>query len=197
MRDVLRQRAPWLTEAEELAVARIAAGRLDRLARLIDPAAAARRQTLLAQARSVYLDEGFEPATAAAALLAGSRERGDEARAVEAVLAKGLELSARDAEQRVRRAQRGAEREEMLAQLEELAAWYRDLVVVAAGAEAATMHVDRLDELRSEATRERASSAEAAVEAVLATWRRLEEFNLTPQLALEALFVELRLSFTS
>ena len=47
----------------------------------------------------------------------------------------GLELPTREAEQRVKRAQRGAEREELLAQLEELASWYRDLVVVAAGAE--------------------------------------------------------------
>ena len=58
----------------------------------------------------------------------------------------GLELPAREAEQRVRRAQRGAEREELLAQLEELAAWYRDLVVVAVGAERAAVHVDRLDD---------------------------------------------------
>jgi hypothetical protein len=33
--------------------------------------------------------------------------------------------------------------------------------------------------------------AERAAEAVRGTWRRLEEFNLAPQLALEALFVQL------
>ncbi len=102
---------------------------------------------------------------------------------------RGLELPTREAEQRVQRAQRGAEREELLAQLEELAAWYRDLVVVGVGAEAAAIHVDLLDELRADATRERLLGAERAAEAVRETWRRLEEFNLAPQLALEALFV--------
>ena len=87
----------------------------------------------------------FEPADAAAALLESARERGAEARELEEVKVRGLELPAREAEQRVRRAQRGAEREELLAQLEELASWYRDLVVVGVGAEAAATHVDRLE----------------------------------------------------
>src|SRR5262249_50788048 len=95
-----------------------------------------------------------------------------------------------EAEQRVRRAQRGAEREELLAQLEELEAWYRDLVVVGVGAEAAAAHVDRVEDLRGDATRDRLVGAERAAEAARETWRRLEEFNLAPQLALEALFVE-------
>ena len=54
-----------------------------------------------------------------------------------------LDLPTREAEQRVRRAARGAEREELLASLEELASWYRDLVVVAVGAERAVVHADR------------------------------------------------------
>jgi DNA polymerase III subunit delta' len=102
-----------------------------------------------------------------------------------------LELSARDAGQRVRRAARGAEREELLAQLEELAAWYRDLVAVAVGAEQAAIHLDRLAELRADASRERIVGAERAAEAVREVWRELEEFNLAPQLALEALFVRI------
>ena len=106
----------------------------------------------------------------------------------------GLELTARESDQRVRRAQRGAEREELLAQLEELEAWYRDLVVVAVGAAAAAAHVDRLGELRDDATRERLVGAEHAAEAVRETWRKLEEFNLAPQLALEALFVQISTS---
>jgi hypothetical protein len=103
----------------------------------------------------------------------------------------GLDLPAREAEQRIRRAQRGAEREELLAQLEELAAWYRDLVAVAVGARKAAIHVDRLAELEADATRELMLGAERAAEAVRETWRRLEEFNLAPQLAFEALFVQL------
>ena len=90
----------------------------------------------------------------------------------------------------MRRAQRGAEREELLAQLEELASWYRDLVVVGSAPSGRPIHVDMLEELRVDATRERLGGAERAAEAVRETWRRLEEFNLAPQLALEALFVE-------
>ena len=41
-------------------------------------------------------------------------------------------------------------------QLEELAAWYRDLVAVAVGAESAAIHRDKLAELRLDATRDRA-----------------------------------------
>ena len=135
---------------------------------------------------------GFEPArrgggAARERARARARRRGD----LEEVKVAALELPAREAEQRVRRAQRGAEREELLAQLEELAAWYRDLVVVGVGAEQAAVHVDRLEELRADATRERLLGAERAAEAVRETWRRLEEFNLAPQLALEALFVRL------
>jgi DNA polymerase-3 subunit delta' len=107
------------------------------------------------------------------------------------VRVQGLDLPAREAEQRVRRAARGAERDELLAQLEELAAWYRDLVVVAVGAREAAVHVDRLAELEEDATRERLLGAERAAEAVRETWRALEEFNLAPLLALEALFVRI------
>jgi hypothetical protein len=87
---------------------------------------------------------------------------------------------------------RGAEREEVLLCLEELEAWYRDLVVVAAGAEAAAAHVDRLAELREDATVDQLRGAEAAAEAVRETWRLFEELQLQAGLALEALFVKLR-----
>jgi DNA polymerase-3 subunit delta' len=189
IRAAIDIRAPELDEERRVALARVAGGRLDRLARLLDPRAARRRETLIAQARSVYRS-GFEPSAAATALLESARERGDEARELEEVKVQGLELPSREAEQRVKRAQRGAEREELLAELEELASWYRDMVVVGVGAERAATHTDRLAELRADATRDRLLGAERAAEAVRETWRRLEEFNLAPQLALEALFVQ-------
>ena len=80
----------------------------------------------------------------------------------------------------------------MLAELDELTAWYRDLVVVAAGAESAVVHFDRLAELREDATIERLEAAVRAAEIVRATWRDYEELNLNPSLALEALFLRLR-----
>jgi DNA polymerase III subunit delta' len=190
IRAAVDTRAPELDEPTRLALARVAGGRLDRMERLLDPQAARRRGVLIEQARAVYREPSFEPADAASALLDAARERGAEARDVEEVKVQGLELPAREAEQRVKRAQRGAEREELLAQLEELASWYRDLVVVGVGAEDAAVHADMLEALRVDATRERLLGAERAAEAVRETWRRLEEFNLAPQLALEALFVE-------
>jgi DNA polymerase III subunit delta' len=191
MRELIDARAPSLPEEARAALARAAGGRIDRLGRLLDPRAAARRETLIEHARAVYRDAEFDPAEAASALLACARERAAEARSLEEAKVSGLELPAREAEQRVRRAQHGAEREELLAQLEGLASWYRDLVVVGVGAEDAAAHVDHIAELRLDAIGERVVCAERAAEGVLDTWRKLEEFNLSPQLAFEALFVGL------
>jgi DNA polymerase III subunit delta' len=195
VREYLAERAPGLDEATRTALARVAAGRLDRAERLIDPAAVTRRDELLRVARAVYSDPAFEPADAAATLLESARARGDKAKEDAEARLEGLDLTARDAEQRLRRVQRGAEREELLASLEELASWYRDLVVVDAGAESAAVHADRLELLREDASRERGLDAEVAAGLVRAVWRSLEEFNLAPTLALEALFVRLRRAF--
>jgi DNA polymerase III subunit delta' len=192
VREDIAARAPGLSEEEATALARVAGGRLDRAERLLDPRAAKRRRRLLEVARAVYADPELHAATAAEALLAGLNECGAEAKAAAEEELERLELPAREAEQRVRRAQRGAEQEELLLSLEELAAWYRDLVVVAAGAEGAVVHFDRLEVLREDAVKERSPGAERAAELVRDTWRSLEEFNLHTGLALEALFVRLR-----
>ena len=197
MRELVDARAPHLAEDERAAVARVAAGRLDRLERVLDPASRGRREALLEQARAPYLDERFDPSDAAATIVANAQARGAEAREIEEGRIAELDLSAREAEQRVKRAARGAEREELLAQLEELAAWYRDLVAVAVGAEGAAIHLDKLAQLRQDARRERIVGAERAAEAVRELWRELEEFNLAPQLALEALFVRVARKFTA
>ena len=175
-------------------IARVAGGRLDRAERLLDAAAARRREALLETARSVYGPD-FDPSAAARKLLEAARERAAEAKEREEAAIEELDLPTREAEQRVRRAARGAEREELLASLEELASWYRDLVAAAAGAERALVHVDRAAELREDGTLERLEGAERAAELVRETWRRFEEFQLSPALALEALFVELRRAF--
>jgi DNA polymerase-3 subunit delta' len=192
VREWIALRAPERTEKEVRALARVAAGRLDRAQHLLDPAAVERREALLAAARGAYLDQAFQPAEAAAAILAAATARGGEAKKREEDALEDRGLPEREADQRVRRAQRGAEREELLAQLEELEAWYRDLVVVAAGAEQAAVHADRLSELRDDASGGLGEAAVRAAEEVRETWRALEEFNLNPTLALEALFVRLR-----
>src|SRR5205823_6723269 len=144
IREEIAARAPGLAPDETAALARIAAGRLDRAARLLDPDSSRRREALLEVARSVYTDPEFEPGDAAQRILDGARERAAQAKQVAEADLQALDLPAREAEQRVRRAARGAERDELLASLEELASWYRDLVVVAAGAERAVAHADRL-----------------------------------------------------
>jgi DNA polymerase III subunit delta' len=192
VRDWIGEHAPELSANQLTALARVAAGRLDRARRLLEPAASEARERLLAAARSPYAEDDFDPAAAAEVVLETARERGARAKAAAEAALEGLDLPAREAEQRVRRATRGAEREELLASLEELALWYRDLVVTGAGAEAAVVHADRLEQLRTDATRERLVGAERSAELVRGLWRELEEFNLNPSLALEALFVRLR-----
>src|SRR5438105_6386120 len=192
VREEIAARAPALDPAETAALARLAGGRLDRAARLLDPKSAKRREALLEVARSVYADPEFEAGDAAQRLLDGARERAADAKAAAEQELELLDLPTREVEQRVRRAARGAERDELLAALEELASWYRDLVVVAVGAERAVVHADRLAVLAEDGTTERLAGAERACEIVRETWRAFEEFNLSPPLALEALFVRLR-----
>jgi DNA polymerase III subunit delta' len=192
VREEIAARAPGLEASATAALARLAAGRLDRAARLLDPKAAKRRQALLEVARAVYVDPDFDARDAAQRILDGARERAVDAKAAAEQELELLELPAREAEQRVRRAARGAERDELLAALEELASWYRDLVVVAVGAERAVAHADRLSVLAEDGTTERLAGAERACEIVRETWRAFEEFNLSPPLAFEALFVRLR-----
>ena len=192
VREWIATQAPDRDETEVRALARAAAGRLDRARRLLDPAAAERRGALIATARAVYLDPAFEPADGAVTILTVADARAQEAKEREREAVDLLDLPAREADQRVRRAQWGAEREELLAGLEALEAWYRDLVVVAAGAEQAAVHADRLEELRADAALGLGEGAERAAESVREVWRALEEFNLNAALAFEALFVRLR-----
>jgi DNA polymerase-3 subunit delta' len=184
--------APELSEAEVTTLARVAGGRLDRAERLVDPAAVRRREALLDVARAIYLETAFDAADGAARLVEAISERGTEAKEAEEERVSSLELPTREGEQRIRRAQRGAERDELLAVLEELESWFRDLVVLAAGAERAVVHVDRLADLRADASRERLQAAEVACELVRAAWRDAEELQVSMPLAIEALLIRLR-----
>ena len=192
LREAIAKQAPELGEVELATLARTAGGRLGRALQLLDPAATRRRDKLIRVARAVYTEPRFDTGDATEALLAGIDERGAEAKEAAEARLETLEMTGRESEQYVRRAQRGAEREELLASLEELEWWYRDLVVVAAGAEGAAVHVDRLAELREDATAERLRGAETACELVRAAWREAEELQVSTSLALEALLIRLR-----
>jgi DNA polymerase-3 subunit delta' len=179
---------------EELEIAaRVAAGRLDRADRLRDEDAQARRGAVLDLARAVYADPAFEPSAAAKAVAALAFERAAQAKkAAEQEAGEAPDkLPKRELEQRVRRAERGAEREEVLHALDTLTGWYRDLVVVGAGAEGAVLNVDRLGELTADANPGLAERAGRAAATVRDVWR-LFEFQVQTGLALEALFVRLR-----
>lgn len=195
VRSWLDERAPELSDDEATAIARVAAGRLDRAARLIDPAVRARRSAIIAAARGPYSTSPFSSTEAASTLLEAIGRIGNAAKEAEETIVGGLDLSPKDAEQRVKRVQRGAEREELLAQLEELAAWYRDLVVVANGAETSVIHADLLSALRADVALELGRKPEHAASLVRESWRSAEEFNVNPSLWLDALFVQLRHAF--
>jgi DNA polymerase-3 subunit delta' len=197
VRAWISREQPGLPDEAVRTLARVAGGRLDRARRLLDEEGGARRSQLLAVARATYSDAGFVPGDAASVLLEGAAARGKDAKEREAASIEGFELPAREAEQRVKRAQRGAEREELLASLDELSAWYRDLVVVAAGADDAVVHADRLADLREDVARGAGDGATEAAELVRETWRAAEELNVSPPLALEALFVRVRRAFAS
>ena len=192
VRTMIDAWAPGLPPERATALARVAGGRLDRAERLLAGAAAEGRDVLLSVARDVYADPAFEPAEAAQRVLALGTGAADEAKERVEKELEWLDLTEREAEQRRRRAEFGAQRESVLEALDELAAWYRDLVCVSVGAEAAVVHFDHLAVLRQDASVEGIAAAGEAAETVLATWRAFEELNLQPALALEALFVRLR-----
>jgi DNA polymerase-3 subunit delta' len=197
VREWVEAQAAGVATADADVIARVAAGRLDRARRLLDPAAGERRAALLDTSRSVYRDPGGDVSDAAATVLASSAAAGAAAREREEAVVAELDLPDREREQQVRRAQRGAEREELLASLDEIAAWYRDLVVVASGADGAVVHADRLDDLRADAAEPGvAQGAERAAALVRDAWRVVEELNVNEQLWLEAMFVRLRRAFT-
>ena len=193
--DWIGRHAPGLGKDEVGVLGRVAGGRLDRAARLLDESGRVRRAALLDAARAAYRDERFDPSAAAGVILDGAARLGAAAREREQGLVEGLDLPPREAEQRVRRAEFGAERAELLAALDDLGSWYRDLVVVAEGAEAAVVHADRLGQLREDAAAGVGAGAEGAAEVVRQAWREAEELNLNPSLFLEALFVQVRRAF--
>ena len=76
----------------------MAAGRLDRAERLLDPKAIRRRAALLRVARRVYTDPELDASEAAEAVLEGVRECGAQAKEVAEEQLESMDLPAREGE---------------------------------------------------------------------------------------------------
>ena len=163
VRPELAARAPGLPENE--ARPRAPRGRPARSGRApARPGSARDGVRSCARCSLRYADPEFEPGEAAQ--LCSSRARAAARRS--RPRRRSSRARADGSRSRAARAPgaRGAEREELLAGLEELASWYRDLVVVAVGAEHAAIHADRLDVLSEDGTSVRLAGAERAGEHV-------------------------------
>jgi DNA polymerase-3 subunit delta' len=193
-----------------LAAARAAQGHIGRARRLAtDPAAAARREAVLqVPVRSASLG----PALAAAATLVKTAE--DEARSVteqldeperealrqafgEGSTGKGIAKAMRgmagamkDLEDRQKSRATRVKRDTLDSALLELAAFYRDVLMVQVGADVELANVDHLDDLRRLAG---GSAPEATLRRIQAVMRCRERvtLNVAPLLAVEELTISL------
>lgn len=185
----------WLSEQPESTtdpdlLARASGGTLERARRLLDPGEAEARRELIGLVRASYRSEVFDAPGAAQTVLEAAAARGEDARARARETADDS-LTQREAEQRERRAGRGAERDYALEAVETVASWCRDLLVAASGAPETAINADLADELVADAQLVDPEGVERALEAVLETRRRFE-LQLQAGLALDAMFVSLR-----
>jgi len=186
--------AAWLAEsldaAEAEQLARAAGGTLAGARRLLDPDEAETRRSLIKLVRAAYRDERFDASGAAQHVLDAAAVRGEHAR-THARAAADESLTQREAEQRERRAGRGAERDHVIGAVDTLATWCRDLMVAANGAPEAAINADFAVELAEDAAVVDPQAVERALEAVLETRRRFE-LQLHAGLALDAMFVRVQ-----
>ena len=134
-----------------------------------------------ARDRALGLRRDLRPAEAAAAACSTARrERGRRRRSGEEAAIEGLDLPAREAEQRVRSAPRAAPSARSCSPRSRSS---RPGTATSSRSRpaptSALVHVDRLEELREDGTLERMLGAERAAERVRETWRAFEEFQLS------------------
>jgi len=193
-----------------LAAARAAQGHVGRARRLaLDPAAAARRESVL---RVPVQSSSLGPALASAAALVKTAE--DEAKAVTEQLdeperaalrqafgegstgkgvakaMRGMAGAMKDLEDRQKSRATRVKRDTLDSALLELAAFYRDVLMVQVGAEVELANVDHLDDLRRLARGSSPESTLRRIEAVMRCRERVGE-NVAPLLAVEELTISL------
>ena len=191
----IASQASALDAAEVAVLARIAGGRLDRAARLLDEQANARRAALLEAARRAYRDDAFDPPAAASVVLDAATARGREAREREQEAIEGLELPTRDAEQRVRRASSAPRRRRCSRRSTTSAPG----TATSSSSPPAPRPPSSTPTGSTSCARRRCGDRRRRGDAaalVRQAWREADEFNLNAPLMLEALFVRLRRSFS-
>ncbi len=177
--------------------ARAALGNLARAEELAgDPATAARRRAYLDLARASASDDAFDPAAAAAAVLAstGERARAESSRvgaeATERLASvddpKERRALERRFEERAKRAGRRAEWDELRLAVDTVGSWYRDLMAVGLGAGDTVVNSDVAGEMSPVAAGAPGHAARALE--VVTDVRRSLELNIHPGLGLEAMF---------
>jgi DNA polymerase-3 subunit delta' len=132
-------------------------------------------------------------------LLRAAESAGEEAEAairkvLEEEAEAGVKRTARDITDEAKRAGRRRRTEVLDLGLELAAVWFRDLSVIAAGAEDAAFNRDRLGELQARAAGLNPARPRRAAEQVQDTRRRLD-LNVSEELALEALCFRLAAVF--
>jgi hypothetical protein len=161
-----------------------------------EPAAAGRRRAYLDLARASASDPEFDPAAAAAAVLASTGERAKaESKKVGTEAAERL-ASVDDPKERralekrfddrAKRAGRRAEWDELRLAVDTIGSWYRDLMATGLGAGDSVVNSDIAGDL-SPAPAGAPGHAARALE-VVADVRRSLELNINPGLGLEAMF---------
>ena len=198
------QTALWAAQAGQGHV-----GRSRRLAR--DAEARERRAAVLAipasltslQACLDAADHLVRTAEAEAAAISGELDAG-ETEALQTALgaggtgkgtaasARGMAGAVRDLERRQRSRATRTQRDALDRALVDLAAFYRDVLMVQAGAEVVPAHPDFADDVRAVARRVTSAGAMQRLDAVLAC-REALELNVKPRIAVEAMTAALRL----
>jgi DNA polymerase-3 subunit delta' len=142
-----------------------------------------------AEAEAAALSEELDAGEAEAlqtALGAGGTGKGA------ATAARGITGAVRDLERRQRSRATRTQRDALDRALVDLAGFYRDVLLVHAGAEVAPAHPDVADDVRAVAARVGPAGALQRLDAVLAC-REALELNVKPRIAVEAMTAALRL----
>jgi DNA polymerase-3 subunit delta' len=127
------------------------------------------------------------------ATLSGGRAGGKQAGRAAAVKVRGAAGAVKDLQKRQKsRTNRGI-RDVLDHALIDLAAWYRDVLVMQVGADVEGIHDDQRTAMEAAARASRPEQTLARIEAVLACRRSLIEYTgVAPQLAIESLAVQLQ-----